>query len=178
MTDSLSILVNPGELLKPKIIEITGITDQMLKDQPSIEEALPKLLEFIGDCPIAAHNANFDYNVLQSELRRQNMQREYTVIDTLAFSRKLYTDMKSHKLGMLCKRLGVSLKNAHRAVHDATATALCLEQMLEEVGRKGAGTLSDIDEKVSGYTLGNSYHIILLAATQKGLQNINHLVRD
>ena len=178
VTESLSVLVNPGQLLKPKITEITGITDQMLKDQPAITEALPRLLEFIGDCPIAAHNADFDYNILQSELRRQGIEQEWTVIDTLTFARKLYPDMKSHRLGVLCKRLGVSLKNAHRAVHDATATAHCLHQMLDEVAKKGADNLDKINEVAAGYTLGSSYHIVLLAASQKGLENINHLVSD
>ena len=178
VTDELSVLVNPGQLLKPKITEITGITDQMLRDQPPITEALPRLLDFIGDCPIAAHNADFDYSILQSELRRQGIQREWTVIDTLTFARQLYPDMKSHRLGVLCKRLGVSLKNAHRAVHDATATAHCLRQMLEETEKRGAASLAEINEKAAGYTLGNSYHIVLLAASQEGLWNINHLVSD
>ena len=137
VTDSLSVLVNPEQILKPKITEITGITDQMLRDQPPITQALPQLIEFIGDCPIAAHNADFDYNILQSELHRQGLTREYTVIDTLTFARKLYPDMKTHKLGVVCKRLGVSLKNAHRAVHDAEATAKCLQQMLEETRKRG-----------------------------------------
>ncbi len=178
IVDDLSILVNPGMLLKPKIVEITGITDQMLRDQPGITEVMPKLLDFIGDCPIAAHNADFDYAILQSELRRQGIEREYTVIDTLAYARKLYPELKSHRLGAVCKRLGVSLKNAHRAVHDATATARCLQQMLEETEKRGAKQLEDVNGAVSGYTLGSSYHIVLLAATQKGLQNINHLVSD
>ena len=178
VTEDLSILVNPGELLKPKITEITGITDQMLRDQPNIVTTMPRLLEFIGDCPIAAHNADFDYNILQSELRRQHIEREWTVLDTLTFARKLYPDMKSHRLGVLCKRLGVSLKNAHRAVHDATATALCLQQMLDEVAKRGADTLDKINDVAAGYTLGSSFHIVLLAASQKGLENINHLVSD
>ena len=178
VTEDLSVLVNPGQLLKPKITEITGITDQMLHDQPPITEALPKLLEFIGDCPIAAHNADFDYNILQSELHRQGIEKEWTVIDTLTFARKLYPDMKSHRLGVLCKRLGVSLKNAHRAVHDATATAHCLRQMLDEVAKKGAENLDQVNDVVSGYTLGSSFHIVLLAASQQGLWNINHLVSD
>ena len=178
VTDSLSVLVNPEQILKPKITEITGITDQMLRDQPPITQALPQLIEFIGDCPIAAHNADFDYNILQSELHRQGLTREYTVIDTLTFARKLYPDMKTHKLGVVCKRLGVSLKNAHRAVHDAEATAKCLQQMLGETRKRGAVTLADIDDRVAGYTLGSSYHIVLLAASQQGLWNINHLVSD
>ncbi|MBQ7454873.1 MAG: PHP domain-containing protein, partial [Clostridia bacterium] len=178
VVEDLSLLVDPGTLLKPKITEITGITDQMLRGKPPITEALPRLLEFIRDCPIAAHNADFDYGMLQSELRRQGITREWTVIDTLTFARKLYPDMRSHKLGQVCKRLGVSLKNAHRAVHDATATAWCLAQMLEETARRGAKCLDDVNDTAKGYTLGSSFHIVLLATSQKGLENINHLVSD
>ena len=140
VTEDLSVLVNPEQALKPKITEITGITDQMLRDQPVITEALPRLLDFIGDCPIAAHNADFDYNILQSELRRQGIQREWTVIDTLTFARKLYPDMKSHRLGVLCKRLGVSLKNAHRAVHDATACIKCWTRWPRRASRAWTGS--------------------------------------
>ncbi|MCQ2453267.1 MAG: PHP domain-containing protein, partial [Clostridia bacterium] len=178
VTDTMSVLINPGQLLQPKITEITGITDAMLKDEPGIAEEMPKLLEFIGDAPLAAHNADFDTAVLRNELRRLGIEKEYTVIDTLTFARKLYPDLKSHKLAAVCKRLGVSLKNAHRAVHDATATALCLQKMLEDAAAHGAKELGEIDDIISGYTLGTSFHIIVLAASQKGLQNLNHLVSD
>ena len=104
----------------------------MLADKESAETVIPQLMEFIGDAPIAAHNADFDSAVLQAELRRLGLSWQGPVLDTLAFARKLYPEMKTHKLGTLCKQLGVSLKNAHRAVHDATATAHCLAKMYEE----------------------------------------------
>ena len=176
VADSMSILVNPKQPLKPKIVEITGITDMMLADKETAETAIPKLMEFIGDCPIAAHNANYDVSLLRAELKRLGKEWNGPVVDTLTFSRKLYPEMKSHKLGSVCKHLGVSLKNAHRAVHDALATAQCLARMYKEAEEKGATTLEGLNKALKEGAIGESYHIILLVKTQEGLVNLNRLV--
>ena len=178
VVDSYGTFVNPQMLLPAKITELTHITDQMVRDAPSAAEALPKLLEFIGDCPIAAHNANFDCSVLQSELKRLGIEYHDQRLDTLTLARKLYPELKSHRLGAVCKRLGVSLKDAHRAVNDAAATAQCLARMLEDAKAKGAATLSDLNDVGGGYTLGNSWHIVLLAASQEGMTNLNRLISE
>ncbi len=178
VVDSYGVLVNPGMLLPQKIVEITHITDQMLRDAPSAAEALPKLLEFMDGCPIAAHNAKFDCAVLESELKRLGLTYEAPQVDTLTLSRKLYPELKSHKLGSVCKRLGVSLKDAHRAVNDAAATAQCLARMIDDAKKKGAVTLKDLNGISSGYTLGNSWHVVLLAASQDGMTNLNHLISE
>ena len=120
VTDEFSQLVDPAQPLGPEITELTGISDAMLQGQPRAEEALPKLLEFIGDLPIAAHNAHFDASLLKAELKRLGTEMSMPVLDTLAYARKLYPELKSFRLAALCKHLGVSLKNAHRAVHDAS----------------------------------------------------------
>lgn len=174
----LSLLCDPGVPLKPKISEITGITDLMLRGKESPAEGVRKLLDFIGDCPVAAHNAPFDMGMLQAECKRMGVRFHAPVLDTLTFSRKLYPQQKSHKLGAVCRLLGVSLKNAHRAVHDAAATAKCLARMFDAAKEKGAATLKDIDAVISGDTIGQSYHIILLCTSQKGMQNLNHLISD
>ena len=178
VTDELSLLCDPGVPLKPKITEITGITDLMLAGKESPAEGVRKLLDFIGDCPVAAHNAPFDMGMLQAECERMGVSFRAPVIDTLIFSRKLYPTQKSHRLGAVCRLLGVSLKNAHRAVHDAAATAQCLAKMMEEAGKRGAKTLKDLDSVIQGETIGESHHIILLAKSQKGMQNLNHLISD
>ena len=175
VTDSMSVLVNPKVPLKPKITEITGINDRMLADKDTADVAIPALMDFIGDCPIAAHNAAFDASLLRSELKRLGRTFNAPVLDTLTFSRKLYPEMKSHKLGSVCKQLGVSLKNAHRAVHDATATALCLAKMYKEAEERGLHTLSALNT-LKGGAIGESFHIILLVKTQEGLVNLNRLV--
>ncbi len=178
VVDSYGTLVNPGCVLPPKIVEITHITDQMLRDAPTAEQAVPELLKFMDGCPIAAHNAKFDCAVLESELKRQGVEYTAARLDTLTLARKLYPDLKSHRLGSVCKRLGVSLKDAHRAVNDAAATAQCLARMLDEAKRAGAESLSDLNGIGKNCTLGNSWHIILLAATQDGMTNLNHLISE
>ena len=178
IVDSFEELVDPGEPLKPKITEVTHITDAMLSGKPRAEEMLPKLMAFIGDCPIAAHNSAFDAALLRTELKRLGMHFENPVLDTLTYARKLYPQMKSFKLGSLCKHLGVSLKNAHRAVHDATATAQCLQRMFQETAEKypGIHTLEELNKGLRGGAIGTSWHIILLAKNRTGLVNLNRLV--
>ncbi len=178
VTDGFSELVDPGEALPPKITELTHITDRDLEGKPRAAEALPRLLAFIGDTPLAAHNASFDIRLMKAELRRIGMSFSGPVIDTLAYARKLYPDMKSFRLGALCKRLGVSLKNAHRAVHDATATAQCLQRMFEETRARfpDAGTQEELNAVLKGGAIGESWHIILLAENRTGLVNLNRLV--
>jgi len=178
IVDELSILCDPGVPLKPKITEITGITDLMLRGKESPAEGVRKLLDFIGDSAVAAHNAPFDMGMLEAECGRMGVKCKFTVLDTLVFSRKLYPTQKSHKLGAVCRLLGVSLKNAHRAVHDAAATAQCLVKMLDEARKKGASSFKDIDPVIGGETIGDSHHIVLLCKTQKGMQNLNHLISD
>ena len=178
VVDSFGELVNPGMLLPPKITEITHISDQMLRDKPAAAELLPRLLQFMDGCPIAAHNAKFDCAVLESELKRLNLAYDAPQVDTLTLARKLYPELKSHRLASVCKRLGVSLKDAHRAVNDAAATAQCLARMIDEAKKKGARTLRDLNSVGAGCTLGNSWHIVLLAASQDGMTNLNHMISE
>ena len=178
IVDQFEELVDPGEPLKPKITEVTNITDVMLSGKPKAAEMLPKLMAFIGDCPIAAHNSAFDAALLRSELKRLGMSYTNPVLDTLTYARKLYPELKSFKLKALCKHLGVSLKNAHRAVHDATATAHCLQRMFEHTAERYPEIRSyrDLNEKLRGGAIGSSWHIILLARNREGLVNLNRLV--
>ena len=176
IADSMSLMVNPKEPLKARITEITGINDTMLADKETAETALPKLMAFIGDAPIAAHNAAYDASLLRAELKRLGIAWEAPVLDTLTFSRKLYPNLKSHKLGAVCKSLGVSLKNAHRAVHDALATAQVLDRMIKEAGERGIITLRELNDALRGGAIGESFHIILLAKSQEGLVHLNQLV--
>ncbi len=178
ITETFQELVDPEEALPPKITEITGITDANLQGQPKAAEVLPRLLAFIGDAPIAAHNAAFDANLLRSELKRLGLRYTGPVLDTLVYARKLYPKLKSYRLGALCKHLGVSLKNAHRAVHDAAATAQCLARMFEDTREMYPETETDrqLNTTLQGGAIGESWHIILLAKNRTGLVNLNRLV--
>ena len=176
IVDSFGMLVNPGVPLKPKIVEITGITDMMLRDQPPIEQGIRELYAFLDGCAIAAHNAKFDYAFLQNELKRLDMQYNCPVVDTLAMSRRMYPQLKSHRLKSVCRALNVSLKDAHRAVNDATATAQCLIKMLEVLRANNVTQLADLNDAVQAGAIGDTTHIILLAKNQTGMANLNRIV--
>lgn len=174
--DSFSMLVYPGVALKPKITEITGIKDSDLVGKPSPAEAVEKLLKFIGSDSIAAHNAKFDMGILRSELERMGRTLKTPVVDTLILSRGLYPKLKSYRLKAVCKSLGISLKNAHRAVHDATATAQALAVMFSELKNRDIQTYLQANQMLNKSSLGRTNHATLLVAEQKGLENLYYLI--
>ena len=178
VVEEYSKFVNPQEPIPQEVVELTGISDAMVANAGTAETEIPKLLEFIGDAAFAAHNAKFDYSFLSEECKRLGIEISMPVIDTLEFSRRMYPSLKSHRLGAVCKSLGISLKNAHRAVHDARATAHMLNRMLGTALEKGVERICDINSALTGGAIGDAYHIILLACEQDGITNINHIVSE
>ena len=178
VVEEYSRFVNPMEPIPQEVSELTHITDAMVADASPAEVEIPKLLEFIGGAAFAAHNAKFDYSFLTEECNRLGIEIHMPVIDTLEFSRRMYPSLKSHRLGAVCKSLGISLKNAHRAVHDARATAHMLNRMLDTAREKGVTRLNEINSALTGGAIGDSYHIILLAAEQEGMTNLNKIVSE
>ncbi|MBP3657602.1 MAG: PolC-type DNA polymerase III [Clostridia bacterium] len=178
VVEEYSKFVNPMEPIPEEVVKLTGITDAMVADAGTAETEIPALLAFIGGAAFAAHNAKFDYSFLTEECKRLGIEISMPVIDTLEFSRRMYPSLKSHRLGAVCKSLGISLKNAHRAVHDARATAQMLNRMLDTAREKGVERICDINNALTGGAIGDSYHIILLAADQDGITNINKIVSE
>ena len=178
VVEEYSRFVNPQEPIPQEVVELTGISDAMVADAQTAETEIPRLLDFIGDAAFAAHNAKFDYAFLTEECKRLGIDVKMPVIDTLEFSRRMYPGLKSHRLGAVCKSLGISLKNAHRAVHDARATAQMLNRMLDTALEKGVSRLCDINGALTGGAIGDAYHIILLACEQDGITNINRIVSE
>ena len=134
IVDRFSTFVNPLRPIPPKIVELTNITDDMVADAPTIDEALPLFEDFIGDGILVAHNASFDSRFV--EYRRKD-KGNYPTIDTLLLAQCLDLHIKNYKLGTLAKRFGINLQGAHRAVNDAEATAelfLHLERLAEKEG--------------------------------------------
>lgn len=118
-----SELVNPKGHISEKIIEITGITNEMVKDSETIYEVLPRFLGFISDSILVAHNAKFDCKFLLRNMRKLGRELKNPVFDTLEFSRKSLPRLSSHKLEYLTKHFGIEQNQAHRAYCDAEATA-------------------------------------------------------
>ena len=123
IVDTFAQLINPGKPIPAEITNLTGISNDMVADKPTIAEIMPKFLEFCGDAIVVAHNAKFDTGFIRVHATRLEKEFKNKVEDTLELSRQLFPDEKSHKLNIVANRLGVSLENHHRAVDDATATA-------------------------------------------------------
>lgn len=102
----------------------------MVEDAPSEEEALPKILEFIGDYPIVAHNVIFDYSFLnEAKLRVFGEKLENPRIDSQAMFKEIAPDLESHGLEALTKRFNVDLTNHHRAMADTMGLALAYPKL-------------------------------------------------
>lgn len=137
IVDRFSTFVNPNRPIPKKVVELTHITDDMVKDAERIEAVLPKFEAFIGDSILVAHNASFDSRFL--EYRRKG-EKKYPTIDTLLLSQCLDIQVKNFKLATLAKRFGISLQGAHRAVNDAEATAELFIYLQRMVQKKGIDT--------------------------------------
>lgn len=124
-------LINPEKEISAFISTFTGITNAMVKNAPKFVEVADTILELLEGKVVVAHNARFDYNFIKSEFRRINIPFTKKNICTVQLSRKIFPQYKSHSLGNICKDLGISVDNRHRAFGDAAATALLLEKLIE-----------------------------------------------
>lgn len=123
-------LVNPEVPITEKITEITGITDEMVQDQPTIHEVMKDFIAFWGDCTIlVGHNIMFDYRFLKNNAYKVGYGFSPRILDTLAIARKTLTSLKSKSLESLCVHYNLSRENAHRAYDDAYATYELLQHL-------------------------------------------------
>ncbi len=178
-TGAFSELINPGCPVPEKVVEITGITSAMLRDKRTLMEVMPEFAKFCEGAVLVAHNAAFDMAFFRRAFRQADLPFDFAILDTLALVRNQYPQLKSHKLGSMCKQLGISLLNAHRAVHDARATGLMLVKVLAEVrAQKGITQLGQLNTCYPTDAGKQSYHIVLLAASQTGMTNLYRLVSE
>ncbi len=177
IVDTFAQLINPGRTIPDKITQITGITDEMVKDKPFIEEVLPRFLDFCGDSIIVAHNAAFDTGFIRIHAARLDRDFKNKVEDTLELSRELFPSEKSHKLNIVAQRLGVSLENHHRAVDDATATAEIFIKLVQIKEEKNKNSEAENTVDSNPEVLKQQYnHIIILAKNAVGLKNMYKLI--
>lgn len=123
--DEFQTLINPEQHIRKSSMAIHGISEDMVKDAPTEAEALPKILEFIGDYPIVAHNAIFDYSFLnQACLRNFDNELKNTKIDTQQMFKEVFPDLPAHGLDALTKKFNVEFTKHHRAMADTMGLAL------------------------------------------------------
>lgn len=113
-------LFNPGYAIPDEIKKLTHITDEMVQSCPKIKTKLPEFMDFIKNHILIAHNAQFDLNFLNEELRWNGMDETTNkVIDTLMYSKWAYPTLPRHKLEFLADYLKLDKGHSHRAIDDA-----------------------------------------------------------
>ena len=128
--DEFQTLINPQQHIRKSSMAVHGITQEMVADAPTEEEILPKILEFIGDYPIVAHNAIFDYSFLnEAKLRVLGSKLENPHIDSQVMFKEIAPELESHGLEALTKRFNVELNNHHRAMADTIGLALAYPKL-------------------------------------------------
>ncbi len=175
-------LINPGRPLPQKIIDITNITDEMLKDKDNEENAVKRFIAWYGDCPMVAHNAKFDVSFLEMAHKKYNLGTfTNPVIDTLELSRTMDNNYARHSLSALVKRYEVPWDEDahHRGDYDAEGTALVFHKMLKKLSNRNIDTMDQLDTLVSKdeiHKYGRAHHVNILAKNQTGLKNLFKLI--
>ena len=182
ITERFSTFVNPQVPIPFEIEKLTSINDEMVMEAPVIEEVLPRFLEFCEGCVLVAHNASFDISFIRENAERQQLPFDYTYVDTVGIARVLLPHQAKHTLDAVCKSLGISLENHHRAVDDAEATAEIFIKLSDKLLKDDVDTLAKVN------SLGDSnpdivkklptYHAIILAKNNTGRVNLYKLISE
>jgi len=132
ITDQFISLVNPEKEIHPYVEKLTGISTKMLKTAPKFHEIAKRVIEITSDSVLVAHNAQFDYRILQLEFKRLGFDFSMKSICTVILSQELLPEQESYKLGRLSRSLGIPIKDRHRASGDALATVELFKILLEK----------------------------------------------
>ena len=182
ITETFQTFVNPGRRLTPEIIGLTGITDAMLADAPSLKEALTAFLQFVNGRVLVAHNAEFDISFIRAGCRKVGLEFEPTYIDSLILAQNLLPELHKYKLDIVAEHLDLPAFNHHRASDDAGMVGYMLVPFFEKMRRElGISRLQEINgemEKLRPLGGGSRHpkHIIILAKNKLGLKHLYQLV--
>ena len=181
ITDTFNTFVAPERILSPDIIRLTGITDEMLVGAPSQEEALRAFLDFVGDRPLAAHNADFDMGFISAGCRKYGIPFKNPSVDSLILAQNLLPELGKYKLDIVAEYLHLPAFNHHRASDDAATVAYMLLPFFQMLEEKGLHTLGEINGympklRKGGKAKRQPKHLIVLAKNQTGLRNLYKLI--
>lgn len=181
--DRMQRFINPGKIISTRITNLTNITNEMVKNEPTIDQILPEIIDFFGDCILVAHNASFDVGFLNENLKRNNMELiKNPIIDSLALARAILKPMKSYRLGNVCRSYRVNYDDevAHRADYDAEVLGDVFNLMIHQIMQEGKYNLLDICKFTSDdvYKIVYPYHMCALALNKTGLKNMFKLVSE
>ena len=179
VTGTFSELVNPERSIPRKIVSLTGISPEMVKDKPTIEVILPKFFEFCQGAVLVAHNASFDTSFIFKAADDMGLDRTFPYIDTLALARVILPELSRHRLDTLTKYFNVSLENHHRAYDDAHATGEVFLCLLQKAGYQPPYEINASFNRqfdLSRLNRFSGYQSTLYAKTQDGIYNLYELV--
>jgi DNA polymerase-3 subunit epsilon len=136
IVDQFISLVNPEKPIQPFVVNLTGISNDMLRNAPKFYEVAKRIVEITKDCIIVAHNAVFDYRILRTEFMRLGFEYSRESLCTVELSKKLLPELKSYSLGKLVRELGIPMSDRHRASGDAKATVILFKLLLSKDTQK------------------------------------------
>lgn len=178
--ESFERFANPHHPLSSTTTELTGITDDMVKDAPEVEEVIKDFSDFIGDSILVAHNAKFDMGFFYEAAKKAGLPpKAYPVIDTLELARLIHPELRNHRLNTLAKKYNIELTQHHRAIYDTEATAHLFLKLMKEAAEKGIDYLDDFNRHIGegdAYKRSRPSHCTLLATDDEGLKNLFKLV--
>ncbi|MDI3233886.1 PolC-type DNA polymerase III [Exiguobacterium antarcticum] len=177
--DKFEAFADPKHLLSATTIDLTGITDEMVRGKPDPEQVVKEFMDWAGESILVAHNASFDIGFLNATLRSGSHEESVLpVIDTLELARVLMPSLKNHRLNTLAKRFDIELTQHHRAIYDAEATGylmLKLLQMADEMFNMKTH-LSLNREMGKDISRARPYHATVYAKNRTGLKNLYRLI--
>ena len=173
--------IDPGHRLSNTTINLTGITDEMVRGSKSEKDVLEQFKDFSEGSILVAHNATFDMGFLNTAYKKHDMpMSDLPVIDTLEFSRFINPSFKSHRLNTLAKRFKVNLEQHHRAIYDSQTTGQLLWIFVKNANKEYNITRHNELNKYMGggdaYKKSRPSHVTIWAKDQAGLKNLFKLI--
>ncbi len=182
ITDRFSTFVNPERPIPFAIERLTGISDSMVVDAPTIEQLFPEFVQFCEGAIMVAHNADFDMGFVKMVCNEQGFPADYTYIDTVGLARYLLPGLGKVTLDKVAKAVGAPLNNHHRAVDDAECTAHIFVKFLSMIKDRGFTTLNELNREASmspdRVRKLHSNHAVILAKNETGRRNLYRLVSE
>ncbi len=146
MRDRFETLINPEQHIRKSSIAVHGITEDMVKDAPTEAQVLPMILDFIGDYPIVAHNAIFDYSFInEASLRQTGKPITNPRIDSQMMFKEIYPDLESCGLESLMTKFNVEFSTRHRAMADTEGLAKAYPELKKLYEKKYAWQIQQLD---------------------------------
>ncbi len=181
VVDKFAAFANPGHPLGAKTVSLTNITDDMLRGAPSPETAVDQFLDWAGETPLVAHNAEFDTGFMREYCRKSGRIFDPLYFDTLLLAQYLCPNLSNHKLDTVASHLDLPPFQHHRAFDDAAVCGDIFFHLLPKLYAMGVQNSRQINSTLAGLKRGgrgrkNNYHLIILAKNQTGLRNLYKLV--